>query len=145
MRPATALALGAAAVLALPAAAGAAAYHGTVITGENPKTAPQNKPTGYKGEPLKVVAHPIGAESGEPTIGVDKKGAVFFPADNFDNPDGALAHTDLLRSTDHGRTWKNVSPMVAGQNTHTKSLDTYVYLDKDTGRVFFIDLLGGAS
>src|SRR3954452_14840928 len=151
MRIATAAVLAlSAALLAPPAAAGAeaparAAYHGTVVAGENPKTTPENKATGFHGQPLKVVPHPIGAASGEPTIGVDKKGDVFFPADNFDNADGAVAHTDLLRSTDRGKTWKNVSPTFQGQPTHQKSLDTYLYLDKDLGRVFFVDLLGGAS
>src|SRR4051794_36767262 len=146
-----ALVVGALALLTLPGSApaatsGSAAYHGTIVTGANPKTEPQNTPMGFRGQqPLRVVAHPIGADSGEPTIGVDKTGAVFFPADNFNNADGVLAHTDLLRSTDHGATWRNVSPTFDGQTTHQKSLDTYLYVDKDLGRVFFIDLLGGAS
>src|SRR3954469_3698052 len=134
----------------LPAAANAqapaaAVYHGTPVRGENPKVAPANAPMPSTAAPLRVVAKPIGANSGEPTIGIDPKGAVYFPADNFDNPDGVLAHTTLLRSTDRGATWRDISPTIAGQPTHQKSLDTYLYVDKDYGRVFHMDLLGPAT
>src|SRR4051812_33498042 len=131
-----------------PAGAGASApasafYHGTVVSGANPTTAPAN--TLLRAGSLRVAARAIGAASGEPTIGVDRRGAVYFPADNFDSADGALAHTTLLRSTDQGASWQDVSPRIAGQPTHQKSLDTYLFVDKHYGRIFHMDLLGGAT
>ncbi|MCA1824989.1 MAG: glycoside hydrolase, partial [Frankia sp.] len=63
--------------------------------------------------------------AGEPTIGVAKDGAIY-----------ADVMTKVVRSTDRGRSWRDVSP------GHATSLDPYLYVDKTTQRVFKSDLLG---
>ena len=77
----------------------------------------------------------------EPTIAFDKKGNAFVPALEV----GARNTVDVLRSSDNGRSWKNVSPNLGGQNTHATSLDPYVWNDERTGRIYTIDLTVACS
>ncbi|MFN2543828.1 MAG: sialidase family protein [Actinomycetota bacterium] len=65
--------------------------------------------------------------TGEPTIGVGR--------------DGTLYSDDLTKtvvSTDHGKTWRDISP----SNNVPASLDPYLYLDPVTNRLFKSDLIG---
>ena len=74
----------------------------------------------------------------EPTLGQTKDGSIFYAAaDTVDN--------DVLRSKDGGKTWEKVSPMLGPYNRHAVSLDPYVWVDEDTGRVFTIDLTVSCS
>jgi hypothetical protein len=77
--------------------------------------------------------------SGEPTIGVTRTGAIFYPAIEFDGPNG-LPLTHFMRSKDDGKTWTKKSPNVAGVDTHPYSFDPYLYVDRTTGRVFALDM-----
>lgn len=77
--------------------------------------------------------------SGEPTIGVSRTGAVFYPAIDFDAV-GGLPMTRYMRSTDGGETWEDVSPQMAGVETHPTTFDPYVYVDPTTGRVYALDM-----
>ncbi len=128
---------------------GFAAYHATIVKTNDPDVVPRNKPVSYRGPKLAFTSHYVGREAAEPTIGVDTRGRVFFPAATFDAlPPGSprqQAHTILLTSGDRGRTWRNVQPRVAGQDAHPVTLDPYVHVDKATGRIFNIDLLGAGS
>ena len=72
----------------------------------------------------------LGINGWEPSMGVDKKGRVFYQARNSN-----LA-PQVMRSTNEGHTWKKVSPMIAGAPAQPASLDPILHLDKDTGRVF---------
>lgn len=123
-----------------PSLGGPAAYRGQTIAGPNPDAPPANGPVDYSGPPLVLQPHKVGRESGEPTIAVDKRGTVFFPADTFDSV-GGEARNVLLRSRDDGKTWEDISPRVAGQNSHPITLDTYLHLDKALGRLFTVDTL----
>jgi hypothetical protein len=79
--------------------------------------------------------------AGEPTIAFNKKGDAFIPAAEI-----ALRNTvDVLRTQDNGKTWKNVSPNLGGQNTHATTLDPYVWNDERTGRIYTIDLTVACS
>lgn len=79
--------------------------------------------------------------AGEPTLAFNKKGDVFFPAAEI-----ALRNTvDVMRSTDNGKSWKNVSPQLGGQNVHATTLDPYVWNDERTGRIYTIDLTVACS
>jgi hypothetical protein len=69
----------------------------------------------------------------EPTIGVNDDGDVFMTGSALD-PMG-LAQPHVVMTPDEGRTWKDVSP-----STHLNTLDPFLYLDRDTGRVFSADL-----
>lgn len=123
---------------------GPAAYNGVRITGALPATEPASTPARYKGAPLLLTTKDVGREAAEPTIGVDKTGTAFFPAATFDGP-GGLANTRMLRSTDGNQTWQDVtSEPVAGQDLPV-TLDPYVYVEEDSGRVFDLDLYVGSS
>jgi hypothetical protein len=79
--------------------------------------------------------------AGEPTLAFNKKGDAFFPAAEI-----ALRNTvDVMRTTDNGKTWKNVSPNLGGENTHATTLDPYVWADERTGRIYTIDLTVACS
>jgi len=122
------------------------AYHGTAITGDNPATAPQNTSTPYSGPQLVLRTTDVGRKAAEPTIGVDKDGVAFYAASTFDSVVGE-ARTVILRSTDQNQSWQSVQPTVGPQDAHPQTLDPYLYVDPDTNRVFFDDLLllGGSE
>jgi hypothetical protein len=52
--------------------------------------------------------------------------------------------TDVMRSTDGGKTWENTNPRLQGIDERPVSLDPYVFvddrLDGDTARIYTIDL-----
>lgn len=78
-----------------------------------------------------------GFGAGEPTLGVTKDGSIFFQH---------LAGAPLVaRTQDGGKTWKDVSPELNGRKRHPDSLDPFLYVDYDTGRVFTYDFLFGCS
>ena len=107
----------------------------------SPLAEPTNKRLAGHGPAVVLQSSFIGRESGEPTIGVDRKGTVFFPGDTFDTPGGELARNLEMRSTDGGKTWTDVSPKLAnvGPDSHPVTLDTITYVDKEYGRLFSVD------
>ena len=119
------------------------AYVATPMTTNKTLSEPQNRRAHYNGAAVVLQSSYIGRESGEPTVGVDKKGTIFFPGDTFDTPGGVLARNLELRSTNGGKSWTDVSPKTAnaGPNSHPTTLDTITYVDKDYGRVFTVDTL----
>lgn len=124
---------------------GFAAYHGTKVKTQ-PKEAPTNRPTSYKGPKLVLAQSYVGRKAAEPTLGVDKSGAIFTVAAAFDaipgSPPKNEPRTLVERSTDGGRTWQVVQPNVAGVNAQPVSTDPYIYVDPTYGRVFDVDLQG---
>jgi hypothetical protein len=128
---------------------GFAAYHATVVKKNDPDYVPKAKAVRYKGPKLAFTSHYVGRQAAEPTIGIDHRGRVYYPASTFDalpqsSPQNN-AHTILLSSADQGRKWRSVQPLIAGQDGHPTSLDPYVYVDPVTGRIFDIDLLLAGS
>lgn len=102
----------------------------------------------YDGEPFTVQAVGIGREALEPTIGVTPDGTAFVAAGTFDAVPaaGQGARTEILRSTDGGINWESVQPIVGDVTTNPPTtLDPYVYVEEDSGRVFSIDLLLACS
>jgi len=129
--------------LALSSRSTQTAYAATPMTSNAGRVEPQNRRIAYRGPSVVLQSSSIGRESGEPTVGVDKKGVVFFPGDTFDTPGGELARNLELSSHDGGKSWHDVSPKTAnvGPNSHPVTLDTITYVDKDYGRVFTVDTL----
>lgn len=82
--------------------------------------------------------HPTGINSDEPTIGVTEDGAVF--TNGFSS-----GPEEILRSTDEGATWTRVTPQIAGVSTHPLTADPYVYVDKQTSRIFMVDYVFACS
>lgn len=80
----------------------------------------------------------INTASWEPTVAIHpRSGAVYFhPAGTA----GASGQSDVARSADQGATWEILSPNVAGQSTHPITVDPYMWIDPDTGRLFVDDL-----
>ncbi|MDT7573269.1 MAG: hypothetical protein QOE05_3443 [Actinomycetota bacterium] len=95
--------------------------------------------------PLALSATPIGRKAAEPTIGITKKGNAFFAAADFDGLSPANPRTLIYASYDGNKTWKDVTPIVAGQTFPPATLDPYIYVDQETGRIFSDDLLVGCS
>jgi hypothetical protein len=87
--------------------------------------------------PVLYVSH-TGHPAAEPTLGITPDGAVFFQAEDVTN--GVSPVSDILRSSDDGRTWQVVSPMLGPIRRHPQSEDPYLYVDPVTGRVFTADL-----
>ena len=123
---------------------GFAAYHGTVVKQNDRERVPANRPVSYRGPKLAFASSYVGRQAAEPTIGVDQRGRVFYPASTFDALPSSSprnqAHTVLMSTGDEGRHWRSVQPKIAGQDAHPASLDPYVYVDPKTGRIFDIDL-----
>ncbi|HEV3472969.1 MAG TPA: hypothetical protein VG408_07150, partial [Actinomycetota bacterium] len=78
----------------------------------------------------------VGHPAYEPTLGITKRGSVFFTAAS-----PTLGPVDVMRSTNEGNTWKVVSPKVGGHNAHPFSMDPYLYVDPTTSRVYTVDLI----
>lgn len=110
---------------------------------------PQSTPAAYNGPELLVQAVDVGRDSAEPTIGVNKNGSAFFAAGAFDSPGTGLARTKVMRSTDGGRSWKSIQiEAVPGNPDSTippTTLDPYVYVEEDFGRLFNPELYGACS
>ena len=73
---------------------------------------------------------PLGHDGAEPTLGVTPKGNVFV-----------ISGTAVLRSSDKGQTWEDVTPTL----NVPRSLDPYLHVDAATGRVFVDHLYVGCS
>ena len=97
-------------------------------------------PAEYDGPPFRVQTVNVGRDSAEPTIGINKDGTAFYAAGAFDAlPAGSprqLARTELLRSRDGGLSWESVQPPAGPTTDPPTTLDPFVWLDEDTGRVF---------
>ena len=76
----------------------------------------------------------LGINAGEPTLGLTKNNDVFYTAIQTNT------RVEIMRSQDEGKSWKVVSPQVAGRNAQLLTLDPYVWVDPRTDRVYTIDL-----
>lgn len=75
----------------------------------------------------------------EPTMGVAPDGTVFAQGQRR----GTTLESVVIRSTDAGASWRDVSPRIASGDTwkHGYTQDPYLTVDSGTGRVFTTDLL----
>lgn len=124
----------------------ASSYRSTTVLDEGTAEDPEPlNPTVPLTEPaLKVQSVDVGREAAEPTIGVDKQGIAYYAAGAFDSlPQGSprqTARTELYRSKDGGKTWEDITNNL-GRDSSPTTLDPYVYLEEDSGRLFNLDLL----
>lgn len=83
-------------------------------------------------EPLLLA---LGASTFEPTLGVAPDGAIYYSVTSTGVALGAKP--GVLKSTDGGVTWTDVSPSLpTGHGLPPETNDPYVYVDPATGRVF---------
>jgi hypothetical protein len=108
---------------------------------------PVNAAVAFPGPALTVAARYVGREAAEPTLGVNASGTAFFVAATFDAVAGGLARSEVMRSRDGGKTWASVQQGLLLDTTTEPptTLDPYLHVDTDTGRVFSIDLYVGCS
>ncbi len=80
-----------------------------------------------------------GALAIEPTLGIAPDGSVFAQAMG----QGVTRESVVLRSTNRGSGWRDVSPRVESGDDwkHVWTQDPYLTVDADTGRIFTSDLL----
>jgi hypothetical protein len=105
-------------------------------------------PLEYEGQPpLTVQSVSLGRAAAEPTIAVNKKGTAFVTAAAFaDSYTLVTPRTKVLRSRDGGLTWQDIQPTYpTGHQDPPTTLDPFVYLDEDTGRLFNPELYVGCS
>ena len=80
----------------------------------------------------------------EPTLGISPDGTVFTQGQRRSETSKVIGlESVVLRSTDRGRSWKDVSPRIASGNgwEHGWTQDPYLTVDVKTGRVLTSDLL----
>ena len=104
-----------------------------------PAKVPTTTPV-HDDDPLTLAATYIGRKAAEPTIGITKQGNAFMVASDFDGLSPANPQTRIYASYDGDRSWKDVSPTAAGLTVPPATLDPYMYVDQETGRVFSDDL-----
>lgn len=98
------------------------------------------------GVPLEATWWPIGEDAREPTIAVTSDGSLYYAARDYEAPaDGTPGitgtQTPIMKSTDEGRTWTEVSPRLpTGDREPPRSGDPMVVADPWTDRVFQIEL-----
>jgi len=86
---------------------------------------------------INIAGVPINAV--EPTLGLTKNGDIFYTAFQSNT------RIEVAHSGDQGKTWDLRSPEIGGRNVHSISVDPYIYVDKDTNRIFNIDLTVACS
>jgi hypothetical protein len=86
---------------------------------------------------IRIDGVPINAV--EPTLGLTKDGDIFYTAFQTNT------RIEVAHSGDGGQSWDLRSPEVGGRNVHGLSFDPYIYVDKDTDRIFNIDLTVACS
>jgi hypothetical protein len=72
-----------------------------------------------------------GVTTFEPTMGIDKKGNIFYQGAELRSP---IPSPVVVVSRDGGRSWDEVTP-----ETHAFTQDPFMYVDPGTGRVFTAD------
>lgn len=88
---------------------------------------------------------PVGGYDGrEPTVGVDSKGNLYYAARDYSGgktPPLSATQTPIMKSSDGGKTWKDVSPRLpTGDREPPRSGDPMVVVDPWTDRIFQIEL-----
>lgn len=100
--------------------------------------ASSGRPTPARGASVRL--HWTGVIGIEPTMGIAPDGTLFAQGEER----GPISLRPIvIRSTDEGKSWKDVSPRVASGDEldHPTTQDPYLHVDRDTGRVFTSDLL----
>ncbi|MDQ3991320.1 MAG: hypothetical protein M3245_03290 [Actinomycetota bacterium] len=85
----------------------------------------------------------VGLGAFEPTVGVSDTGAVFYNP----KPTAGINTQHIMRSTDQGKTWEDVSPPLGSSTAiiPPTDLDPYIHVDRWTGRIFSPQLYVGCS
>jgi LPXTG-motif cell wall-anchored protein len=126
--------------VSVPELGGPSAYRATPVVDDDPDHPVRNPSVQYGGAMLELAAHPVHAFGTEPTIGLDKKGTVYFnPLIHQDLPTGSASSPRIFASSDRGRSWRDIGTAETDA-VHVGTNDPYLYVDPDYGRVFWLDL-----
>src|SRR5687767_10437795 len=88
-----------------------------------------------KKAPAGKSTYDIGFESFEPTIGATANGDLYFSTTT--TPGAAIGwQASIAKSTDGGRSWKDVGPRIGDMSNPPEPNDPYIYVDPATSRVF---------
>ena len=98
------------------------------------RTDARKAPASAKRQAPDAKLYPVGVEAGEPTLGLTKNNDIFYAAIQTNT------RVEVMRSQNEGKKWEAVSPKIANRNAQLLTLDPYVYVDRDTDRIFTIDL-----
>jgi hypothetical protein len=86
-------------------------------------------------DPLQATIKSVGERTFEPTLGVDGAGRIFYSVTRVPGV-AAGWRPGMFMSGDHGDTWKDISPAIAGTTVPFETNDPFVYVDQGTGRAF---------
>lgn len=76
----------------------------------------------------------------EPTLGVTSQGDLFMSTTDGETATGFIS---IIRSTDHGESWEDVTPKLAGTlSAPPTTFDPLVHVDQATDRVYNLDMEG---
>ncbi|MDQ3646634.1 MAG: glycoside hydrolase [Actinomycetota bacterium] len=81
---------------------------------------------------------PTGTLAAEPTLGITKRGEVFYVGLAAS---GFKFEWPVLRLSKNER-WEEVSPLLGSSRRHLTGLDPMLHVDRDTGRLFTADIQG---
>jgi len=88
------------------------------------------------------VSFELGHDAVEPTLGITSDGTILYAAAKFTDDPVENPVTDILRSTDGGQSWEDVTPRLPDGETHAppQTGDPYVWVDEETDRTYAIDM-----
>jgi hypothetical protein len=84
-----------------------------------------------------------GYMAGEPTLGIFKDGTIVYMGIGAvvgDPAAAAYGQSAILRSRDEGRTWQELDHLIPGSKEEQTGLDPFLRVDRDTGRMFQLNL-----
>lgn len=110
-------------------------------------------PSAWSGDLPIAAMRSTGIGASEPTIGAASDGTIYYMASDLDTslikPARAVVvgapRPLILKSTDGGLSWADVTERIQGQDLTKTTADPYLYVDPATNRVFNVELYGGCS
>jgi hypothetical protein len=122
-------------------------YHGKRIATKPDEEPAPNQAVDYPGARMVLRVTTTSGPASEPTVGVNRRGVAFVAGAGFDGTIPIIGHSHLYRQMLSGEQWQQLDPGAVSQYAFDpgNDLDPYVYVEPDTGRVFFAPLAGAGT